>query len=119
MKTVEFRFSGAPSAGDLIMLSYSGSRGGRSTAKYRVKLEADQHGQAVVLDDLKSVVDHLATVINGNGPDSEWCPGTGDFKAVARGTTLMVMFSELVSDITFHADIEGSQTMVIEIEVFG
>ena len=115
------------------MLSYSAARGGVSTAKYRVQGPIDKltayidpddglpkiNDEGKPADTFEKIVTEFASIING--ATSEWCPGTGDFKAIARGATLMVMYSELLSDITFHAATEGpgKDDFTIEIEVFG
>lgn len=127
-----FTFTGTATPGDLVMLGYSAPRGGRSTAKYRVKdgTERDEivydaekvasiKHTSVPADTMANVVSGLASCINGIGGECEWSPGTGDFRAIAKGETLMVMCSDLVSDLTFHADVDGKGTEKIAIEVLG
>lgn len=131
MRTVMFHFAGEPAPGDLIMLSYSHPvRGGRSTAKYTAKggsgydeIVYDESVPPVASvrhvshapDDLNAIVAALATEIMG--VQSEWSPGAGDFKASAKGARLVVMCSDLLSDVEFSFAVEGKGTVTCEVEV--
>lgn len=100
MKTLVVELEGTPTPGALVILSYSGTRGGRSDAKHRVGAN----------DTRATVLAGLAAAINSE--KSEWCPGSGDFKATARGETLYVQCSDRVSGVIFRGEIgDGSANL--------
>lgn len=68
-----------------------------------------------VVDTLSDVVKGLADNITQS--QSEWSPGSGDFKATARGDALFVMVGDLLDDVVFSADVEGAGTEQVSIEV--
>ena len=68
MRTAIFTFSGEPAPGDLLMLSYSAARGGRSTVKVLVASEG------ILPMTLDKVAQAFVSGINSGS--SEWCDGS-------------------------------------------
>jgi hypothetical protein len=128
MRTAIFTFAGTVEPGDLLMLSYRGSRGGRSTAKVFIAdppengiqsartEEAHRKDWATALT-FDEMIAALAEAINN--PSSEWSPGAGDFKATVKDNKILVMCSTLTDDVTFHFDGEGSGGITCGIDVLG
>jgi len=120
MRTAIFTFGGTATPGDLLMLSYSAARGGRSTVKVVIGAPAggdrNEKGWKMVTT-IEEVVPAFVAEING--ASSEWSPGYGDFKASGKGDRLMVMCSTLMDDVKFSYDVEGARTETCEIDVLG
>ena len=136
MKSLTVKASGTVTPGDLIMLRYIAPQGGCSSARYRVPSmvdlqrrayeaaiqKAEETGQpfetpVVKIPTIEDVITALANEINS--VKGEWCPGSGDFKATAKGTTLYVMCSNFVDNVRFEAEVEGAQTEKFELSTFG
>lgn len=122
MRTVIYSFGGTPTVGDLVMISCQSRRGGASSAKCVIGEKdtyvvpgTNLHRNFRAAETIEDIARVLAEDINGQ--TSEWSPGTGDFRAVAKGNRLTVMASQLMDDVTFHCDVEGLKTETCEIDV--
>ena len=99
MKVVEAKLGGTPTPGDTIMLHYSGSRGGRSTASYIVRP-----------GDTLTDVGHGIIGATGN---SNYL---GEFVLKLKNDTIMIICSNLVHDVTFFSEILGAGTETLTVE---
>lgn len=121
MKTLVVKGSGTVTEGDMVILSYRSPRGGRSDAKYLVRNprqlmseEALRAGEPPPpLASIADIIAGLASTINSE--KSEWCPGSGDFRATAKGDTLYVQCSDTVSNVSFGIEVTGAQTEKFEL----
>ncbi len=108
MKTVMFTISGTPTPEDVVILSCRSSKGGQSNVRYKVKTD----------DTLETIVAGLSSVINSS--QGEWgSVGDGVFKAVPRGTTLLVMVGNIMDDCSYVSVVTEAETEVVDIEVIG
>lgn len=99
MKTIVFKLSGKPDVGDLVILSYASQRGGRTHVMHRVGAVTKPIGP--VTESLDAIARSLVDQI-----DKGWMKEA--FEAKAKGSTVIVQCTGLVSDVTFQVDIEGS-----------
>lgn len=100
MKIVLFKLSGQPQPNDLLIVRYSAPRGGSTHVMHRFK-----GGEA-----LMDVASAMARDINDHWMNDY-------FRASTRApATLRIECQDIVSDVTFYAEIEGGDTMDIEVE---
>jgi hypothetical protein len=121
MKTVIFKVSGEAVDSDFAVLAYTTPRGGMSSVNYRVKGEKKSAWYDEVSGEPKlkvtpgdtpsSIATALADAINRHG--SEFLQG--EFIAVAKDDLLIVTCSDLVSDVIFIPQIDGTGTGKIEL----
>jgi hypothetical protein len=99
VKVVQAKLGGTPTAGDLIQLYYTASRGGRSTAGYIVR-------PGDTLDDIGKGI--VASAGMGNY--------IGEMDVKCKGTTITIICSNLVEDCTFFSEVVGSGTETFTVE---
>lgn len=90
---------GTPTPGDTVMLYYTGSRGGRSTASHIVRP-----------GDTLTDIGHGIVGSAGRGNY------LGEFVLKLKNDTIMIICSNLVHDVTFYSEILGVGTETLTVE---
>jgi len=114
MKTVVVKMKGEPKEGDLIIIAYRGPRGGRTHAMHRVQYVGDIHGDTPrQLETLADVTSSLVREIT-----KTWMQDCFEARVKDGGSTLVIQCQDMVSNVVFESQIEGSDAVKITIDEF-
>lgn len=147
MKTLIVKVIGAPSPGDLVILGYSGPRGGYSASRYRTPLQSEVVSKALQKYNEDWAAAEKEAISKGepvppvpsfepppvptgldvlnalafdiNRPTSEWCGESHEFKATVNAGVLYVQCSDRVDNVVFSYVIEGAKTLQLELKELG
>ena len=112
MKTVVVKMKGEPKEGDLIIIAYRGPRGGRTHAMHRVRYVGDPK-EALQLETLADVTSSLVREIT-----KTWMQDCFEARVKDGGSTLVIQCQDMVSNVVFESQIEGSDAVKITIDEF-
>lgn len=110
-----------PADGDLVIIMYEAARGGRTHVMHRVVGEhqgvrASEDGRVTELFDVpaqtpKDIAEIFAGLINAQWPKE-------GFNARLKDGSLVVFCQDMVSDVTFSAEVEGGGGTKVSLKEF-